>query len=131
MSDFCLHSFWHSLPQKDTLRLYYLNLKRVRASPRAFWPEINMRRFSWKETNKKSLAEISLRFEAAESPLKNNCFKQVRWESQWHHGCVPLPFQKNILRKWRLEEMKTCLLNPEQFCISLWCILLDHYLWEA
>lgn len=40
-----------------------------------------------------------------ESLLKNNCFKQVK-KHQWHHGYVPLTFQKiyweNDNLEWRL-----------------------------
>lgn len=106
MCELCV-LFWHSLPQRDTLQLYYLNLKRVRVSPKAFWPENNMRRFLQKETNKKSLAEIKLHFEAADWLLSLlwRITTSSRWKRQWHRDCVPLTFQKTSwenLKEWRL-----------------------------
>lgn len=119
MCDLCVYYFWHSLPQKDTLRLYYLNLKRVRASLRAFWPENNMRRLSWKETNK-SLAEINLHFEAAD------CWGIIassRWERLWHHGFVPLKFENDDLKEWRPV---CCIQNSLGFHWVAFCWTIIH-----
>ncbi len=129
MCELCV-LFWHSLPQRDTLQLYYLNLKRVRVSLKAFYPENNTRRFWRKETNEKSLAEINLHFEAADwlqSALKNNYFKQV--ETSMAPWLCATYISKNILRKF--EGMKTCLLDSEQSWISLECILLDRFSWNT